>query len=221
VVVACLALGRPWLLALLAALGACGAFWLRGGLIASALAGHNGSGEVRTLLWLAAWHMIRDHPVLGIGLDQFLYYYSNLYTTHPYWITVLNGHRTLAWREPTLAHPHNLALDLWLSTGLLGLAGFAIVLGTLWWRCLRLWRHAARQRRRGWAQAIALGVAGSTLAGVLHGMVDSAYFEPDLALIFWWSVAVLLLAERSVRHGGVAASIPPPSIPPPAHPAGW
>jgi hypothetical protein len=215
VVVACLALGRPWLLAALGALAGLAALWQRHGLVAAALAGHNGSGEERTLLWLAAWHMIRDHPILGIGLDQFLYYYSNRYTSHPYWITILSGHPTIAWREPDLAHPHNLALDLWLSVGLLGLVGFGLVLGVVGWRCLRLWRATSPPsvslfrfghrrgpsvgQQRAWSCVVALGLGGSLLASVVHGMVDSAYFVPDLALVFWWSVVVLLVAERCRR----------------------
>jgi O-antigen ligase len=215
------------------------------------LSGHSGSGEVRTLVWLAAWHMIRDHLLLGIGPDQFLYYYSNLYTAHPYWILRLNGQRTLAWTEPSLAQPHNLILDLWLSGGILALVGFAAVLGAFWLGCWRVWRAARRsvspllvgdgsgagsvppvsrqpnpiglQRTShapalqdrdssptpapdvdsrdsaacAWRAAIALGLGASVLAGVLHGMVDSAYFEPDLALIFWWAMAALVLMASS------------------------
>ncbi|HEY7835806.1 MAG TPA: O-antigen ligase family protein, partial [Ktedonobacterales bacterium] len=159
----------------------------------------------RTLVWLAAWHMIRDHPVWGIGLDQFLYHYSTLYTSHPYWITALNGQPTQVWREPTLAHPHNLVLDLWLSAGLLGLVGFAVVVCALGWRCMRLWREWRAARSSGaansqWVAVVAVGVMGSVLASLVHGMVDSAYFVPDLALLFWWSVGLALLAGFNA-HG--------------------
>jgi O-antigen ligase len=144
--------------------------------------------------------MIRDHPLLGIGLDQFLYLYSNLYSSHPYWITVLNGHPTIAGTQPNLAHPHNLLLDLWLSIGVLGLAGFLIVLGVVWRRCWHIWRAARRipasaRQRPAAVGAVALGIGASLLAGIVHGMVDSAYFEPDLALLFWASVALLLLVS--------------------------
>lgn len=201
VIVACAAAHRIWLLVGAGVVGLLIAAWQGGALIATALAGHNGSGEVRTLVWLAAWHMIRDHPVFGIGLDQFLYYYSSRYTTHPYWITVLSGRPTLAGREPGLAQPHNLALDLWLSLGVLGLVAVGVVLGIFWMRCARLWRRAGSAVRgdarvSAWAAPLALGLAGSMLAAVLHGMVDSAYFVPDLALLFWWAIAVLVLAER-------------------------
>ncbi|HEX8728966.1 MAG TPA: O-antigen ligase family protein [Ktedonobacterales bacterium] len=178
-------------------------FVARDELAALLLAGHHGSGEVRVLVWLAAWHMVRDHALFGIGPDQFLYYYSNLYTAHPYWIATLNGHPTVAAHEPTLAHPHNLALDLWLSGGLLALAGFSVALAVFWARCWKVVRRAALTRggdAAGWRGALALGIGAAMLAGILHGMVDSAYFVPDLALIFWWSVAVLVLLERIQRR---------------------
>ena len=43
---------------------------------------------------------------------------------------------------------------------------------------------------------LALGVAASLLAGLIQGMVDSFYFSPDLALAFWWAIAVLILIQR-------------------------
>lgn len=175
------------------------ALWATGAL-AAFLAEHGGSAELRPLLWLAALHMIADHPLLGIGMDQFLYYYSNLYTTHPYWITVFNGQRTDVWREPNLSHPHNLPLELWLSGGPLAFTGFAVILGNVWQRCLRFWR-AGRDRfstpDARWRSAIAVGLGASLLAGMVHSLVDSAYFAPDLALIFWWAVAALLELEAS------------------------
>src|SRR5262249_23669666 len=159
------------------------------------LAAHGSSNAIRVLVWRAAWNMVRDHPLFGIGPDQFLYYYSNRYTDHPYWIVRENGHLTPAAHAPDLAHPHNLPLDLWLSGGLLGLAGFALVLADIVRRCLHIWRNAWG---RGWRAGVALGIGASVLAGLTHGMVDSAYFFPDLALAFWWAAALLVVLERGV-----------------------
>ncbi|HEX9414656.1 MAG TPA: O-antigen ligase family protein [Ktedonobacterales bacterium] len=202
------AVGRPrWTVAGAAviALGLV-AFATAGGarVVASLVASHPDSVQIRLLLWLAAGHMLRDHPLLGIGLDQFRYYYSSLYTAHPYWVTVWNGQTTSVWREPDLAHPHNLLLDLWLNISFVGLVAFGAILGTFLRRCLLLWRVSAASAARpgtGWLASVALGVCGSVVVGVLHGMVDSAYFVPDLALIFWWSIGVLLVAERSGGNG--------------------
>ncbi|HEX2349242.1 MAG TPA: O-antigen ligase family protein, partial [Ktedonobacterales bacterium] len=148
------------------------------------------TGAVRLLLWQSALHMIRDHPLLGIGPDQFLYYYDPAYTSHPYLISHLNGHPTIAIYQPNLAHPHNLILDLWLSAGLLGLIGYAVVVVALIRRGWRLWRRA-EAKLQPWRRIAAVGVLGALLATLTHGMVDSAYFQPDLALAFWWGVAAL------------------------------
>jgi putative inorganic carbon (HCO3(-)) transporter len=199
VVVGIVGLRRLWValgVALGVALAAVAvALWQREALVRAALAGHGGSGEVRTLVWLAALRMIRDHPLLGVGPDQFLYYYDPAYTRHPYLIARVNGHLTPAVSQPDLAHPHNLLLDLWLSGGVLGLAGMLAILANLWARCWRLWREAG-----GWSAAAGLGVGASVLAGVAHGMVDSAYFVPDLALALWWAVAVVVVLERGARR---------------------
>jgi O-antigen ligase len=190
------------------------ALWQRVALSNLLLQGHGGSGEVRTLLWQSSWHMIRDHFVFGIGPDQFLYYYSNLYTSHPYWIPKINGHITPAFYQPDLSHPHNLLLDLWLSGGLLALVGFLVLLFVVAQQSWRIWRT---WQRRTIAQSdtspaavfaaaglptgpLALGIAASVLAGVVHGMVDSAYFASDLALAFWWALAALLLLARLVEY---------------------
>jgi O-antigen ligase len=184
-----------------------GAVLLLGGVGMALVAGHTGSASLRLLVWLAAVRMLRDHPLFGIGLDQFVYYYSNHFSAHPYWVTSLNGHPTAVWREPDLAHPHNLVLDLWLSMGLAGLAAFAGLAAAALRRGARLWRAGAADP---WRAALALGLCGSLAAGLAHGMVDSAYFAPDLALLFWLCLALALLVERGarprlVRHGTMGA----------------
>ncbi len=191
---------KPVLVAIL--IGIVIVVWQRTALLDSLLLAHGDSGEVRGLVWLASWHMIQDHWFLGIGPDQFLYYYSPHYTLHPYWIPRLNGHATAAANEPNLAQPHNLLLDLWLSGGILALAGFIALLAGMAQLFRDLWRRSGSLSSLGLPLGpLALGVAASVLAGVLHGMVDDAYFLPDLALAFWWAIALLLLLrEQSDRE---------------------
>jgi putative inorganic carbon (hco3(-)) transporter len=186
-------------LASVVALGALALVWQRAWLVRELLAAHGNSNALRLLVWRAAWNMARDHTLFGIGPDQFMYYYSSRYTDHPYWIVSENGHSTPAAQAPDIAHPHNLPLDLWLSGGLLALAGFTLALVDSARRCLRIWRSRQGQ---GWHAGVALGIGAFLLAGLVHGMVDSAYFFPDLALAFWWAVALLVVLERddSGRH---------------------
>jgi O-antigen ligase len=192
--------------AALALLWTAGSSLWGGALLRIATVGHTDTGAVRLLLWQSALHMIRDHPLLGIGPDQFLYYYDPAYTSHPYLISHVNGHLTVAVYQPDLAHPHNLLLDLWLSAGLLGLIGYIVVVVALVRRGWRLWWRAEASEASGadaqpWRRIAAVGVLGALLATLTHGMVDSAYFLPDLALAFWWGVATLAALDCS-RHAG-------------------
>jgi O-antigen ligase len=204
-----LADSRRALIGLALATLATGAVLALSGVLAALVAGHTNSASLRVLVWLAALHMLRDHPLFGIGLDQFVYYYSSHFTAHPYWITTFNGRPTTVGFEPDLAHPHNLVLDLWLSMGLAGLLAFAaLAAGAL--RCgARWWRARGADA---WRAAVGLGLCGSLAAGFIHGMVDSAYFAPDLALCFWLAVALGLLAERGAPgqlagHGTMEARV--------------
>ncbi|HEY7983747.1 MAG TPA: O-antigen ligase family protein [Ktedonobacterales bacterium] len=187
---------RVWLGLTALALVALGAALLLSGAGAGLVAGHTGSAGVRLFVWLAALHMLRDHPIFGIGLDQFLYYYSPHFSAQPYWITTFNGRPTAAGLEPDLAHPHNLVLDLWLSLGIAGLVAFAALAAGALRRGARLWQARAVDP---WRAAVGLGLCGSLVAAFIHGMVDSAYFAPDLALFFWLALALALLAARGAR----------------------
>jgi O-antigen ligase len=134
----------------------------------------------RPLLWGAAWRMALDHPIVGVGPDNFLTAYRD------------RGYLPEeGWREPNISHPHNLILDAWLRTGLLGLMA-------LGWAIVGFWRAAVRVLRfplaPGWSSALAL--AGSMLAALLHGMLDNGYFLPDLALLFWLAVGGMAVLGR-------------------------
>jgi len=132
-----------------------------------------GSGEtstrlVRVALWQSSAAMLADHPVTGVGLDQFLRLYSERYI------------RPEAWREPNLSHPHNLLLEWWVN---LGMAGPVILLTFLGWiaQQLRGWR-----RRPAGSPVLLAGVIAALVAALTHSLVDRFYFgAPDLAFVFF------------------------------------
>jgi O-antigen ligase len=134
-----------------------------------------GTGFFRLRLWQSAWAMLRDHPWLGVGLDNFLYQYRTRYILPD------------AWQEPNLSHPHNILLDFGTR---LGLGGIAILL----WMQLAFWRIAARLYRRlavGEGRALVLGLMASMVATLAHGLVDHSFFLVDLAFIFFLTLGVV------------------------------
>jgi len=125
----------------------------------------------RLKLWESAWAMLRDYWPLGVGLDNFLYQYRTRYILPE------------AWQEPNLNHPHNLVLDFGTR---LGLGGIALLL----WLQVIYWRNAGQLYRRQFSPLL-LGLMGSMVIFLGHGLVDNAYFLVDLAFAFFLNVGIV------------------------------
>jgi len=146
--------------------------------VASALDFSSGTNFVRLRLWESSISMLRDRPITGLGLDQFLYYFGGEYL------------RPDAIWDADLSHPHNFVLDFWLR-----LSVFAV--GLLGVMQLQFWRGAIsvmREFRHGddMGYTIALGLSGSMAALLAHGLVDNSVFVIDLAFIFMFQLAAMM-----------------------------
>lgn len=131
------------------------------------------TGGFRLDLWLSSLDMVRDHPLLGVGLDNFVYVYQQFYL------------REGAAAEPSLSHPHNWIFNFWLSLGILGLVAFVWLLVCFWQNA----RRALLEPSRRWIVAGALGAMADML---VHGFIDNSYFLVDLACVFWLSLALVI-----------------------------
>lgn len=150
-------------------------------------AGHANTARERLYVWQSALEMIRSHPIVGVGPNNFLHYYAPLpghpgagkWNPCPPGLGYLNSAQ-VAILQPCLSHPHNEILDFWLSTGLLGLISFG-------WLQVVFWRAAVT----GFLQASGIrtfllaGIMGAMAASLVHGLVDNSYFLPDLSVFFW------------------------------------
>lgn len=126
------------------------------------------TGILRLNLWRASINMFRDHPIWGVGLDNFLYAYRGRY--------ILDA----AWQEPNLNHPHNIILDFATRLGLLGLLSG----GWLIWQLPRTLKQAWAVASPAW-QPVVVGFSGAVIAMLTHGLVDHSFFLVDLAYIFY------------------------------------
>jgi O-antigen ligase len=176
----------PWLAAFLTG----GVLTLIAALQVPALAGRldlfGPTGVFRLNLWRSAVNMFIDHPIFGVGLDNFLYAYRGRY--------ILDA----AWQEPNLNHPHNFILDFATRLGLLGLlAGL--------WLIFETGRGLAQsiQKSNSLWLPVSVGLSGSLAAIVAHGLVDHSYFLVDLAFSFFlvMGIAVRLIdySEKAVN----------------------
>jgi len=137
-----------------------------------------GTGFFRVKLWEATLNMLKDNPILGVGLDNFLYQYRTRYVLPE------------AWQELNLSHPHNFLLDWWTRLGV----GGVIILGWMLWEFFRAGLKRYRRMPEGEEKALLLGFMGAMVETLAHGLVDHSFFLPDLAPVF-------MLTLAWVRHG--------------------
>jgi O-antigen ligase len=145
---------------------------LRGGLL-------GGSADVRILFWQESLKLLERRP-FGVGLDQFFYYH------HPAYGRSLIDAALANTQERYARQPHNLVFEIWLNLGPLGIIAFGWLLA----RCLGQARAILRAPPSASAALLMRGVLAALAAALVHGMVDSFYFWPDIAIAFWLLLGV-------------------------------
>ena len=149
----------------------------------------------RRELWSRAIYMIQDFPYTGIGLGTFDLVQPLLY---PFFLHTGQAH-----------HAHNLFLQVAVDLGLPGLIAYlALLMGSisLTWR---LWTETrfpmalparARVREIGFLKSLSLGLLGSHVALIVHGLLDAAGWANKLAVLPWliMGLAVASSARRTV-----------------------
>jgi len=124
------------------------------------------SAVSRISLWQTGIKGIKESPFLGLGLMGFGNDWTRL-NTDPN----LDSHN----------FPHNIFLDLWLETGLLGLLSF-----------IGLVIMALYQGFKNRANTISFGIALFLIALLTQGQIDNPYFKNDLALVFWIVLSLII-----------------------------
>lgn len=122
----------------------------------------NNSFEERIRLWKATLRMLADHPLLGTGMSGF------------------SARMAAYGGDQGVIYPHDILLNFWTETGLLGVVAFAWILVAGLRTAWRGWRSSLA----GW-RAYQLGIALALLAVIVHGLVDVPYWKNDLAAEFW------------------------------------
>lgn len=127
--------------------------------IASTLSFGEWSGRVRAIMWDETIQMLSKHEFLGAGFGA-------------YPTAIVPFHRA-TWME-IFQYPHNILLNIWSETGLLGIVAFTGL-------CLTWMRICFKKDSEPSPTAYSLPL----IAILAHGLVDVPYFKNDLALIFW------------------------------------
>ena len=140
----------------------------------------------RLNLWRSSLQMVLDHPLTGVGLDNFLYEYRGRYIA------------PAAWQDPNLSHAHNWLLDFAARLGLPGLAAALALIGLLIaasWQTTRRLRNSPPHRDR---YALTVGLLASLVNFMAHGLVDASYWFIDLAFAFMLTASLLAYLRHHI-----------------------
>jgi O-antigen ligase len=143
---------------------------------------NQGSGRVD--IWKVAWRVVHDHPLNGVGIAQFPQV-SPHYTLQP------GALRFVGLIVEKHIVVHNLYLQLWVETGIVGLLLF---LGVIWASLAGAVRAARSFDRQGDAEMSALTRAAAL---ALIGMLTASFFLSNIEAGQLW----ILLALGPVLSG--------------------
>jgi hypothetical protein len=131
----------------------------------------------RAELWRAALSMARQHPLLGVGPDNFRHIYG-AYLGLPAW--------------DDRVHANNLYLELLADVGVLGALAFAALVALPIVSLMRGLRSPTSPRQALWLA----GFAASLLAYFLHGGLDSFLEFTPVYLLFWVVLGLSMAASE-------------------------
>ncbi len=126
----------------------------------------NYSGTIRLQMWNETLEQLETTPLFGNGLGD-------------YQVAVAPFHK-FDWAEIYL-YPHNVILNFWTETGLIGMLAFVALLA---WGFARAWKAQ---------NIIPSACAAALLVMAIHGLVDVPYLKNDLAIMFWFILALLVM----------------------------
>jgi O-antigen ligase len=146
-----------------------------------------GQNETRLNLWKTSLQIAQDHPVLGIGEDN--------------WDLVFDRYRVEGFYDTTV-HAHNDYLAILVASGIPGLLAFLVT----WVRVLASGFILIGGAKEATVKAVALGGTFS-LMGLLIGGLFQNYYGTFINCLQWWFVVGLLLTAERIHHETNGAEI--------------
>lgn len=146
------------------------------------------SNTERVLMWKAAVQIFADHPIVGIGQDEFGLVYNRDY------ISLQAKERPVDPNNPRSGHghPHNNLLKVLSERGLVGIAGFLLVHGFVLLQLYRAFRRAKNPNAYMFAFAAILVFVGVQM----EGLTDTNLQISQIARTYWFLLGLCFAAAQ-------------------------
>lgn len=139
----------------------------------------------RLEIWEVGGKLLLQNPLLGIGLGEYEAAYQSQAES-------LLGHAPF---EPVRLHSHNVYMETWLNTGLIGFVAFVWILIMAFHHIKKTIPLLQRDERH-----IVLAVSMMLIYVMVHGLVDVPFWKNDLALVFWMIMGTLFATTSHLKH---------------------
>lgn len=135
----------------------------------------------REMIWSSAIEILKDNYIFGVGPGMFQKHYLDYQERF--------DKQYLEWAVP---YPHNIFLAFWIQNGIIGFAGFLMILFWVW----RIWKRSDLSPERSDLPTLAMSFF---IYFLIHGMMDTPYWKNDLALIFFFFLAVIVIWRLNLQ----------------------
>jgi O-antigen ligase len=143
--------------------------------------GDLGANVERLLLWETAWNMVRDRPILGVGVGNFR-------TAQDRYV------RDEVPLVMTRTHAHNIWLQAAIERGVLGVLALLWLAFALFATAVRALRRLPAPERKG--RALAAGGLAAVAGFFVDGMVQNNLGDSQAALLLWVAAGVVVVCGR-------------------------
>ncbi|MBN1494542.1 O-antigen ligase family protein [Candidatus Peregrinibacteria bacterium] len=138
--------------------------------------------STRIEIWKVGYDLIKENPLFGIGLGQYEKRYAS------------DAQRILGEKpfEETRLHSHNLFMEFWLQSGLIGLLSFV-------WLLILAYRQVYYNLPPNNKKSMIVLIIMLTYI-MFHGLIDVPFWKNDLALILWTVLAGIFALNKADVH---------------------
>ena len=171
------------------------------------------SGQVRKAQWAETWQMLKggNRIITGAGLANYqkaiesyhvpgIFYNDGTDKDFRLHVVFNDDYKKKVWRPVEIyLYPHNIVLNFWTELGLVGVLLFV-------WLFVKIIQYSissiqySKKNKDNAGLFLALGILGTFIVIIVHGLVDVPYFKNDLACMFWVLIALLSLLKLQQKN---------------------
>lgn len=140
----------------------------------------------RFVLYKTSFNMIKQHPVLGVGVNTYCLNYQKY-----------RLHSSPQDTDTTMWYAHNSYLQMAAEVGFIGLLIFFYLL----FRLFKDWRSFYVKVSDNFLKISSLGILMGVSVFLIHGLTETNLYYPKIAVLFWFQVALLGRIIYSKKEG--------------------